>query len=102
MGKIINLAGTPADQPKQIITPGGAPATPPPLPEVQFEPFDAQGYVAKCSEDPHNPGQFPIFTKMGIVIAVCNRPDIAVIICEALRLMALARAAQLAEEQKPE
>jgi len=97
--KILNAQGHVAEATPVIVTPTGEAASKPALPAVRLEAFDKDGYVMKFAEDPQEPTNFLLHNKEGVILGVCNRPDIANMLCEAMRLLFLAQVAAKAERE---
>ena len=94
MSQILNAAGRPANEELTIVSPTGTPVTsdtPEKLPKkIVFEPLNEAGYVMMWTEHPKTPGTYALYVKSGQVVAVANSPDVASLLCEAMRLSFLA------------
>ncbi len=107
MSKIVTIDGRPAGTAPVLVSPTGQAVgtqpqpVAPVLPPVSLKPFDKAGYVMKVAEDPdpEHKGQFLLHNKDGVILGVCNRPDVAVMLCEAMRLLFLAQMAAKAERE---
>lgn len=95
MSKLVNQAGNPVDSAPVLVSTTGeelstkpkrAPA--PTQPEA-ITPFE-DGYLFKFAKNPNKPGTFVLHTVDGQVIGIIQHPEMARMICEAVKLLSFA------------
>jgi hypothetical protein len=97
--QILNAQGRPANEAPILVSPTGTPVTAEkPVADAPAEPVklqitvDPEGFVYRWSESPSKKGQFVLYDVNGAIQAITASPAVADLICNALRLLALAHA----------
>lgn len=90
MSKLLNASGRPVNE-AQLVSPTGEAlaSTPPKAEPLNLTPFP-DGYIYKFSPNPAKRGTFVLFTVDQVVVAVTPDPQVANVLCEAMRMLFLA------------